>query len=92
MKLKKEIIVGSGKTAYLIACSKDEIKLLYGIAKTARRHFPETFELSQERHRLNNILKELEKIYEQDKSDNIITISGLAGVSPQRTPAPQGRG
>ena len=66
MKFKKEIIVGSGKTAYLLACSKEEIKLLFGIVKTARRYFPENFELSQERHRLNNILKELKKVYEAD--------------------------
>jgi|GEM_PF-5283476 hypothetical protein len=64
MKFKKEIITGSGKTAYLLACSKEEIKLLFGIAKTARRYFPSNFELSQERHRLNNILRELEKVYE----------------------------
>lgn len=55
--------MGSGKTAYLLACSKEEIKLLYGMAKTIRRHFPENFELSQERQRLNNILKELKKVY-----------------------------
>ena len=65
MKFKKEIIMGSGKTAYLLACSKEEIKLLFGIVKTARRHFPESFELSQERQRMNNILKELKKIYEK---------------------------
>ncbi len=64
MKFKKEIVMGSGKMAYLLACSKEEIKLLFGVVKTARRHFPGNFELSQERHRLNNILKELEKIYE----------------------------
>jgi len=64
MKFKKEIIMGSGKSAYLLACSKEEIKLLFGVVKTARRYFPESFELSQERHRLNNILKELEKVYE----------------------------
>lgn len=58
--------MGSGKTAYLIACSKEEIKLLFGVVKTARYHFPENFELSQERHRLNNILKELKKIYEKE--------------------------
>lgn len=61
--------MGSGKTAYLLACSKEEIKLLYGIVKTTRRHFPENFELSQERHRLNNILKELKKVYEGE-NDN----------------------
>lgn len=66
MKFKKEVIMGSGKTAYLLVCSKEEIKLLYGIVKTARRHFPENFELSQERHRLNNMLKELKRIYEKD--------------------------
>lgn len=55
--------MGSGKNAYLLACSKEEIKLLFGIVKTARRYFPENFELSRERHRLNNILKELEKVY-----------------------------
>lgn len=64
MKFKQETIAGSGKTAYLLACSKEEIKLLYGIAKTARHYFPMNFELSQERHRLNNILKELAKVYE----------------------------
>lgn len=63
MRFKKEIIIGSGKSAYLLACSKEEIKLLFGVVKTARRYFPENFELSQERHRLNNILKELEKVY-----------------------------
>jgi hypothetical protein len=63
MKFKKEIIMGSGKTAYLLACSKEEIKLLFGIAKTARRYFPGNFELSRDRHRLNNIIRELEKIY-----------------------------
>lgn len=66
MKFKKEVIMGSGKTAYLLACSKEEIKLLFGIVKTARRHFPEHFELERERHRLNNILKELTKVYEQE--------------------------
>ncbi|OGF22853.1 hypothetical protein A2Y83_04875 [Candidatus Falkowbacteria bacterium RBG_13_39_14] len=65
MKFKKEIVMGSGKTAYLLACSKEEIKLLFGIVKNARRHFPENFELSQERHRMSNILKELEKVYEE---------------------------
>lgn len=63
MRFKKEIIMGCGKSAYLLACSKEEIKLLFGIVKTARRYFPENFELSRERHRLNNILKELEKVY-----------------------------
>lgn len=66
MKFKKEIIAGSGKTAYLLACSKEEIKLLFGIVKTARRYFPENFELSQERHRLNNVLNELKKVYENE--------------------------
>ena len=66
MKFKKEIIMGSGKTAYLLACSKEEIRLLFGIVKTARRYFPENFELSQERHRLSNILKELKKVYEKE--------------------------
>ena len=69
MKFKKEIIMGSGKVAYLIACSKEEIKLLFGVVKTARHYFPENFELSQERHRLNNILKELTKIYEKNSED-----------------------
>ncbi|MCK5122830.1 MAG: hypothetical protein KAQ87_01635 [Candidatus Pacebacteria bacterium] len=66
MKFKKEIVIGSGKTAYLLACSKEEIKLLFGIVKTTRRYFPENFELSQERHRLNNMLKELKRVYEKD--------------------------
>ena len=64
MKFKKEIVAGSGKTAYLLACSSEEIKLLFGVVSTARRHFPENWELSQERHRLNNMLKELKKVYE----------------------------
>lgn len=54
--------MGSGKTAYLLACSKEEIKLLFGIVKTTRRYFPENIELSQDRNRLNSILRELEKI------------------------------
>jgi len=66
MKFKKEIVMGSGKTAYLLACSKEEIKLLFGIVKNARHHFPENFKLSQERHRMNNILKGLEKVYEEE--------------------------
>jgi len=70
MKFKKEIVMGSGKTAYLLACSSEEIKLLFGVVKTARRHFPENWELSQERHRLNNILKELEKVYEEKVNNN----------------------
>jgi hypothetical protein len=57
MRFKKEIIMGSGKSAYLLACSKEEIKLLFGIVKTARRYFPENFELSRERQRLNGIFK-----------------------------------
>ncbi len=65
MKFKKEIIMGSGRTAYFFACSKEELKLLYGIVKTARRYFPENFELSQERQRMNNILKELKRVYEE---------------------------
>jgi len=68
MKFKKEIVVGSGKTAYLLACSKEEVKLLFGIVKATRRYFPENFELSQERHRLNNILKELKKVYEKESN------------------------
>ncbi len=35
MKFKKEIIMGSGKTAYLLACSKEEIQLLFGIPRLA---------------------------------------------------------
>lgn len=66
MRFKKEIVMGQGKTAYLLACSKEEIKLLFGIVKTARRYFPENFELSQERNRINNILKELNKVYEKE--------------------------
>jgi len=66
MKFKKEITMGSGKTAYLLACSREEIKLLFGIVKTARRNFPENFELSRERHRLNDMLRELEKVYEKE--------------------------
>lgn len=67
MKFKQETLMGSGRTAYYLACSKEEIKLLYGLVKNARRYFPETFELSQERHRLSNMLKELEKIYADKK-------------------------
>ena len=33
--------MGSGKSAYLLACSKEEIKFLFGIVKTASRYFPE---------------------------------------------------
>ena len=57
--------MGSGKTSYLLACSKEEIKLLFGIVKTVRRYFPENFELSQERHCLNNILTGLKRVYEE---------------------------
>jgi len=63
MRFKKESIMGSGKNVYLLACSKEEIKFLFGIVKTASRYFPENFELSRERNRLNNIFKELEKVY-----------------------------
>lgn len=35
--------MGSGRSAYLLACSKEEIKLLFGIVKTARHYFPENF-------------------------------------------------
>lgn len=69
MKFKEKVIMGSSKTGYLLACSKEEIKLLFGIVKTARKHFPENFELSRERRRLNNILKELKKIYEEKNNE-----------------------
>ena len=70
MKYKKEIVIVSGKTAYLIACSLEELKLLFGVVDTAYYHFPRNLELSQNRGRLLNIKKELKKVYNKKSSEN----------------------
>jgi len=62
MKFKKETIASSGRPIYWLAGNLEELKLIFGILKTARRHFPETFELSQTRNRLNNIIKALSEV------------------------------
>ena len=47
-----------------------ELRLILGLCKNTRQHIPELFELNPLKNRLNNIIKVLQKIYDEYKEKN----------------------